>query len=103
MRGMRLGVLLALVACDSRPAVVVGKPVYLYGSASACHASAHAGPDDSVRRRKLEGVSTTLVVGTKFSIVAEDLGKEFACWRVEGHNVRGYVLASERISAGPRR
>src|SRR5688572_3812519 len=62
---------MVICGCDSRPAVV-GEPVYLYESASACHASAHAGPHDSIRGRSLRGVVATLEKGAEFAVVAED-------------------------------
>jgi hypothetical protein len=88
---------MVICGCDSRSAVV-DEPVYLYESASACHASAHAGPHDSVRGRNIRGVLATLEKGTGLALKGEDVGKEFACWRVKGPGIHGYVLASERIS-----
>jgi hypothetical protein len=46
----------------------------------------------------LRGVSATLGVGTEFAIVGEELGKEFACWKVNGNDFRGYVLMNRRVA-----
>jgi len=89
--------LASLLGCEEREGRVVGSEgVFVYGSASSCHRTAHSGPRDVVKRPVI-GVLATLPPGSTFKVQGEDIGKEFACLKVRSGLASGYVLLSKRI------
>ena len=92
-----LSAVASLFGCSEREGRVVGSEgIFVYGSASACHGTSHAGPHDVVKR-PVSGVVASLPPGSTFRVLSEDIGKDFACLKVRSKAASGYVLWSERV------